>query len=109
MNLKGKKIVLGITGGIAAYKCAELVRSWVKNGAEVKTIMTNAAQNFVKPLTFETLTSQQVYTELFLDKKSDTTLHINLADWADVLIVIPATQRVNQKNVRLRVNAPASR
>ena len=91
MSLKGKKILLGITGGIAAYKVAELIRIWTKDEAEVQVVMTDAAQKFVSPLVFETLTNNPVYTELFPEKQLNTTVHIDLADWADVLVIAPAT------------------
>ncbi|MDH4268367.1 MAG: bifunctional 4'-phosphopantothenoylcysteine decarboxylase/phosphopantothenoylcysteine synthetase, partial [Deltaproteobacteria bacterium] len=63
--LKGRKIVLGVTGGIAAYKAAELVRELVKAGAEVHVVMTRNAQAFITPLTFQTLSGNPVTTELF--------------------------------------------
>jgi phosphopantothenoylcysteine decarboxylase/phosphopantothenate--cysteine ligase len=91
MNLKGKKILLGITGGISAYKCTELVRIWAKEEAEVRIIMTAAAQKFITPLTFETLTADRVFTSLFPEKTVTAIIHIDLADWADVLVVAPAT------------------
>jgi phosphopantothenoylcysteine decarboxylase/phosphopantothenate--cysteine ligase len=91
MSLQGKKILLGITGGIAAYKCAELVRIWIRAGAEVKVIMTAAAQKFITPLTFETLTVNRVFTSLFPEERNDKAIHIGLADWTDVLVIAPAT------------------
>ena len=91
MDLKGKKIVLGITGGIAAYKCAELVRRWVRNGAEVDVVMTQAAQEFITPLTMETLSNRKVHTSLFPEAEFSATVHIDLADRADVVIIAPAT------------------
>jgi phosphopantothenoylcysteine decarboxylase/phosphopantothenate--cysteine ligase len=94
MELKGKKILLGISGGIAAYKTAELVREWIKAGAEVEVILTAAAQQFVTPLTMETLINRQVHTELFPEKQFSATVHIDLADWADVVLVAPATANI---------------
>jgi phosphopantothenoylcysteine decarboxylase/phosphopantothenate--cysteine ligase len=63
--LTNKKIVLGITGGIAAYKAAELTRALMKEGAQVKVIMTKSAAEFIKPLTLQTLSKNQVYTDMF--------------------------------------------
>ncbi len=92
--LKGRKIVLGITGGIAAYKAAELVRELVKGGAEVHIVMTRSAQAFVTPLTFQTLSGNPVITELFSLIEESEIGHIALADKAEVLIVAPATANV---------------
>jgi phosphopantothenoylcysteine decarboxylase/phosphopantothenate--cysteine ligase len=97
MDLRGKKILLGISGGIAAYKTAEMVRSWIKSGAEVEVIMTAAAQKFITPLTLETLINRQVHTDLFPESKFSATVHIDLADWADVVIVAPATANIISK------------
>jgi phosphopantothenoylcysteine decarboxylase/phosphopantothenate--cysteine ligase len=97
MSLKGKKIVLGISGGIAAYKCAELVRQLKRSGAEVEVIMTQAAQKFITPLTMETLSEKKVHTNLFPDDEFSATLHINLADWADVVLIAPATANIIAK------------
>jgi phosphopantothenoylcysteine decarboxylase/phosphopantothenate--cysteine ligase len=91
MDLKDKKIILGVTGGIAAYKAAELARRWVKAGAEVEVVMTDAACEFITPLTFETLINRKVHTSLFPKNEFSATVHIDLADWADYVIVAPAT------------------
>ena len=91
MNLKDKKIVLGISGGIAAYKAAELARRWVKAGAEVQVVMTDAAREFITPLTMETLVNRQVHTNLFPKDEFSATVHIDLAEWADLVIIAPAT------------------
>ena len=91
MIYKDKKIVLGITGGIAAYKCAELVRHLVQQGAQVEVVMTTAAQKFITALTMETLTGKKVHTELFPANEFSATVHIDLADWADVVLIAPAT------------------
>jgi len=95
--LEGKKILLAISGGIAAYKTAEMVRSWVKSGAEVEVVLTSAAQKFVTPLTLETLIGREVHTELFPESQFSATVHIDLADWADVIIVAPATANTISK------------
>ncbi len=92
--LKGKKIVLGVTGGIAAYKAAELVRELVRAGAEVHVVMTGSAQAFVTPLTFQTLSGNKVVTELFSLIEESEIGHISLADRAEVLVIAPATANV---------------
>jgi len=89
--LKGKRILLAVSGGIAAYRSAELARLLIKQGAEVRCVMTNGACEFITPLTLEALTGQQVHTELF-DLTTEREMgHIRLARWADVLVVAPAT------------------
>ena len=89
--LSGKRILLAVSGGIAAYRAAELARLLIKQGAEVRCVMTHGACEFMTPLTFEALTGQQVHTELF-DLTSEREMgHIKLARWADVLLVAPAT------------------
>ncbi|MDX8410534.1 MAG: bifunctional phosphopantothenoylcysteine decarboxylase/phosphopantothenate--cysteine ligase CoaBC [Mariprofundaceae bacterium] len=88
---KGKRILIGIGGGIAAYRVAELARSLSKQGASVRCIMTRAACRFVTPLTFESLTGERVYQQLF-DLTAEREMgHIRLSRWADVLLVAPAT------------------
>ncbi len=89
--LRDKKIVLGVCGGIAAYKAAELVRLYVKAGAEVFVIMTEAARQFVTPLTFQTLSGNPVHGELFDLVQEQEIGHISLADRADLIVVAPAT------------------
>ncbi len=97
MAIKGKKILLGISGGIAAYKTAELARHWVKAGAELEVVMTAAAQKFITPLTMETLINRKIHTELFPQSEFSATVHIDLADWADLVIVAPATANIISK------------
>ena len=92
--LNNKKIILGVCGGIAAYKAIELLRLLTKAGAEVHVIMTRAAQEFITPLTFQTLSSNPVHTELFNLIAEREIGHIALADRADLLIVAPATANV---------------
>jgi phosphopantothenoylcysteine decarboxylase/phosphopantothenate--cysteine ligase len=92
--LKGKKIVLGVTGGIAAYKAAELVRELVRSGAEVFVVMTRGAQEFVTPLTLQTLSGNKVATELFSLVEESEIGHISLADRADILVIVPATANI---------------
>jgi len=89
--LSGKKIILGVTGGIAVYKSCEIVRKLVSLNAEVIVIMTQSAQKFVTPLTFETLSGKEVITEMFPENKFIATHHISLAQWADLILIAPAT------------------
>lgn len=86
-----RKIVLGVTGSIAAYKAAELVRLFVKNGDEVHVILTPAACEFVRPLTFQTLSRNPVSVEQFAPPAEWKPEHISLADCADLVVVAPAT------------------
>lgn len=90
-NLKGKHIVLGITGGIAAYKSATLVRLLVKAGAEVQVVMTPAAREFITPLTLSTLSGKPVITEFFTRNTGEWHSHVDLGLWADAMVVAPAT------------------
>jgi phosphopantothenoylcysteine decarboxylase / phosphopantothenate---cysteine ligase len=93
--MHGKHVVVGITGGIAAYKVGYLVRDLVKSGAEVKVMMTEAGTRFVTPLTFSALSKNSVYTDLWTNNQSSdsdiSTQHIDLANWADVLVIAPAS------------------
>ena len=89
--LNGKTIVLGVTGGIAAYKAVELLRLLTKAGAAVHVIMTRSAQEFVTPLTFQTLSHNPVHTELFNLIAEQEIGHISLADRADLFVIAPAT------------------
>ncbi|MDR2938205.1 MAG: bifunctional phosphopantothenoylcysteine decarboxylase/phosphopantothenate--cysteine ligase CoaBC [Prevotellaceae bacterium] len=89
--LNGKKIVLGITGSIAAYKAAVLVRLLVKEGAEVKVIMTDAAKQFITPLTMATLSKNPVLVEFFNPENGDWNSHVKLGLWADLFLVAPAS------------------
>lgn len=89
--LKGKKIVLGVTGSIAAYKAALLVRLLVKEGAEVQVVMTPAAKEFITPLTLSTLSGRPVLSEFFNSDSGAWNSHVELGLWADAMIVAPAT------------------
>ena len=89
--LKDRRIVLGVTGGIAAYKAAELVRELVRRGAKVRVMMTDHACQFVTPLTFETLSGSPVATELFRMTGNFEIGHIALAEFAEVVVIAPAT------------------
>jgi len=91
MNVQAKKIILGVTGGIAAYKSPQLVRRLVELGAEVKVVMTAGACEFVKPLAFQAVSGNSVHIEL-LDEAAEAGMgHIELARWADLILVAPAT------------------
>ena len=92
--MKGKKILLAVTGGIAAYKCAELIRLFIKNDAQVKVLMTKNAQEFITPLTLQTLSSHPVYRETFSLIKDFDIAHIALAQEADILVIAPATANI---------------
>jgi phosphopantothenoylcysteine decarboxylase/phosphopantothenate--cysteine ligase len=89
--LQGKRIVLGVGGGIAAYKAAELLRLFTKAGADVRVAMTRAATEFVTPLTFQTLSGHPVATELFDLTQESEIGHIQLADHTDLIVIAPAT------------------
>jgi phosphopantothenoylcysteine decarboxylase/phosphopantothenate--cysteine ligase len=92
--LKDKKIVLGITGGIAAYKSAELTREFVKKEAFVRVIMTKNASWFITPLTLQTLSGHPVFTEMFTPVKEFDMAHISLAEYADIIVIAPATANI---------------
>jgi len=92
--LKDKNILLGVTGGIAAYKSANLASMLKKQGANVKVIMTENACQFITPMTFETLTAQKVYTDTFDRNFEFKVDHIELGKWADVFLIAPATANV---------------
>lgn len=92
--LNGKKVVLGVSGGIAAYKACTLTSRLVQAGAEVKVIMTDSAAEFVTPLTFQALSRNPVYTDTFDEKDPKKIAHIDLADWADFFLIAPATANI---------------
>ncbi len=89
--LKGKKILVGVTGGIAAYKTAGIIRLLVRAGAEVKVVMTPAAREFITPLTLATLSKNPVLIESFDPKDGRWNSHIDLGTWADIFLIAPAT------------------
>lgn len=89
--LNGKKILLCVTGGIAVYKACALTSKLTQAGADVKVIMTESAQQFVTPLSFQALSRNDVFTDTFDEKDSKVIAHIDLADWADLILVAPAT------------------
>lgn len=93
-----RKVLLGVTGGIAAYKSAALVRSLVKAGAQVQVVMTPSAHDFVTPLTLATLSQREVLTELFVrDGGGRWNDHVHLARWADLILIAPATANTLSK------------
>jgi phosphopantothenoylcysteine decarboxylase / phosphopantothenate---cysteine ligase len=91
MALTGKKILLGVTGSIAAYKSVFLVRELIKKGAEVKVVMTSAAKDFVTPLTFSTISKNAVHSEFYSKESGSWANHVELGLWADVMIIAPVS------------------
>ncbi|AKP79244.1 DNA/pantothenate metabolism flavoprotein [Priestia megaterium Q3] len=89
--MKGKRILLCVSGGIAVYKAVALTSKLVQAGAEVKVMMTASAREFVTPLTFQALSRNPVYTDTFDEKDPSVIAHIDLADWPDLILVAPAT------------------
>ena len=92
--LQDKKIVLGVTGSIAAYKAAELTREFVKRGAAVRVIMTGNAAEFITPLTFQALSSNVVHSEMYPAINDYNLAHISLAEYADIMVIAPATANI---------------
>jgi len=90
-NLNGKKILLIICGGIAAYKSLEIIRLLRKNGSSVKTILTKNAKNFITPLSVASLSQEKVYTDLFNSDNESEMDHISLSRWSDLILIAPAT------------------
>ena len=91
MSLQGKKIVLGITGSIAAYKAAVLIRLLIKKGAEVQVVITPSGKEFITPITLSALTSKPVISEFFAQRDGSWHSHVALGQWADAMLVAPAT------------------
>jgi phosphopantothenoylcysteine decarboxylase/phosphopantothenate--cysteine ligase len=91
MTLTGKRILLGLTGGIAAYKAAELTRLLVKAGADVRVVMTESATRFITPLTLQALSGQTVWTDLWDSRIPDNMGHIELTRDRDLIVVAPGT------------------
>lgn len=89
-----KEIILGVTGSIAAYKAADIANQLTKSGIIVHTIMTNSASKFITPLTFQTLTKNKVYTDMFEEIYYPDVRHISLAQKADCLLIAPATANI---------------
>jgi phosphopantothenoylcysteine decarboxylase/phosphopantothenate--cysteine ligase len=95
--MEGRRVLLAVSGGIAAYKAPELVRELARSGCDVRCVMTDAAREFVTPLVLQTLSGARVATDLFDLSEEREIDHIALADWADLLIVAPATANVLAK------------
>jgi phosphopantothenoylcysteine decarboxylase/phosphopantothenate--cysteine ligase len=89
--LKGKHILVGVTGGIAAYKTATIIRLLVKEGADVKVVMTDHAREFITPLTLATLSKNPVLTAFYNPENGDWNSHVDLGLWADLYLIAPAT------------------
>ena len=93
-RLENKNILLGVTGSIAVYKACLVLRELQSIGADVKVVMTKSSQKFIAPLTFETLSKNEVATELFPDDRTVKTRHISYAEWADLILICPATANI---------------
>ena len=98
-SLKGKHILLGVTGSIAAYKSAMLIRALVKEGAEVRVIMTPLAKQFITPLTMATLSKHPILVEFFNPENGEWNSHVSLGEWADLMLIAPATANTLAKMV----------
>lgn len=96
-SAKNKNILIGVCGGIAAYKTCELIRLLVKNGFNAKVMMTEAATKFVTPLTFQTLSRNPVYMDMFQILKEENTQHISLAQWANLCVLAPLSANTLSK------------
>lgn len=97
MSLSGKNILLGITGGIAAYKCPDLVRHLKKAGAQVRVVLTESASHFVAPMTLQAVSGNAISKELFDPTAELSMSHIELAKWADLVLIAPATANIIAK------------
>lgn len=91
MRLEGKNIILGITGSIAAYKAASLLRYLIKEGAEVQVVITPAGKEFITPVTFSALSGKPVVSEFFGANDGTWNSHVDLGIWADLMLIAPAT------------------
>ena len=89
--LKGKKIVLGITGSIAAYKACLIIRGLIKKGAEVQTVITPAGKEFITPITLSALTHKPVISEFFSQRDGTWNSHVDIGLWADAMLIAPCT------------------
>ena len=94
MSLLGKHILIGISGGIAAYKIPELIRNLVKSGAEVRVTTSQNALHFVTELTLQTVSGHAVYSDVFAAINQHSTEHISLPEWCDMMLVAPTTANV---------------
>jgi len=96
-NLDGLKVLLAVTGGIAAYKAVDLASKLTAGGAEVVTVMTKNACRFIRPKSFEAVTRSAVFTSMWRREQEYKIGHVNLADWADIVVVAPATANIIAK------------
>mgnify|MGYP005621010373 CR=1 FL=1 len=112
-DLSNKKVLFIICGGISAYKSLETIRMFRKNNAEIKTILTKSAKEFVTPLSVASLSQGKVYDDLFSLENETEMDHISLSRWADVIIVAPATantiSKLSQGNSCLLYTSPSPR
>jgi phosphopantothenoylcysteine decarboxylase/phosphopantothenate--cysteine ligase len=92
--MEGQQILLGTTGGIAAYRACDLARDFLKQGAKVRAVMTKNACKFITPLTLEVLTGNRAHSDLFDEEVPGEVLHIELAKWADIALIAPATANI---------------
>ena len=97
MFFKNKNIVIGVTGGIAAYKSAEIIRLFKKEGAEVRVVMTESAKEFITPLTLQTVSGNEIHDSLLNANAELTMSHIELAKWADIILIAPCTAETMAK------------
>ena len=97
MSIQKKKILLGVTGSIAAYKVGDVIRRLRDKGHEVTVVMTKEAQEFITPLTFAGLTANKVYTQIFQDPDSGAMAHIKLGTESDIFLIVPATANIIAK------------
>ena len=91
MSMKGKHVLVGVTGGIAAYKTATIIRELKKRGAEVKVVMTPLAKQFITPLTLATLSQNPIMVDSFNPENGEWNSHVSLGIWADAYLIAPAT------------------
>ena len=97
LNLESNNILLGVSGGVAAYKAVDLASKLTAQGAKVKTVMTENACRLVGPKSFEAVTASEVYTDMWADTEDFKISHIALVDWADMVVVAPATANIIAK------------
>jgi phosphopantothenoylcysteine decarboxylase/phosphopantothenate--cysteine ligase len=97
MNIKSSKILIGVTGGIAAYKTCSLVTSLLREGADIEIVMTDAAKKFVTPLTFQSILNKPVYSDIWESDNETNIKHIKLAQWPDLVVIAPATANTISK------------
>ncbi len=99
--MAGKHILLGVTGGIAAYKSPDIVRRLAERGSEVQVVMTAGAREFVAPLTFQAVSGREVRSDLWDESAERAMSHIELARWADLVLVAPRHQRISSRSSRM--------